>query len=49
VNLVWQPTLLDAVSGPDVDASFSGLVRVELDATSWVDVKRRSEAQGADV
>ena len=37
MNLVWQPTLLDAVSGPDVDASFSGLVRVELDATSWVD------------
>ena len=37
MNLVWQPTLLDAASGPDVDASFSGLVRVELDETSWVD------------
>jgi alkylated DNA repair dioxygenase AlkB len=37
VNVVWQPTLLDAVSGPDIDPSFSGLVRVELDATSWVD------------
>ena len=37
MNVVWQPTLLDAVSGPDVDASFSGLVRVGLDATSWVD------------
>jgi alkylated DNA repair dioxygenase AlkB len=37
VNLVWQPTLLDAVSGPDVDESFSGLVRVALDASSWVD------------
>ncbi|HEX6476393.1 MAG TPA: alpha-ketoglutarate-dependent dioxygenase AlkB [Acidimicrobiales bacterium] len=37
MNLVWQPTLLDAGSGPDVDASFSGLVRVDLDETSWVD------------
>jgi alkylated DNA repair dioxygenase AlkB len=37
MNLVWQPTLLDAAAGPDVDASFSGLVRVELDETSWVD------------
>jgi alkylated DNA repair dioxygenase AlkB len=37
MNLVWQPTLLDAASGPDVDASFSGLVRVELDETSWID------------
>src|SRR5207302_5829596 len=37
MNLVWQPTLLDAASGPDVDASFSGLVRVELDETAWVD------------
>jgi alkylated DNA repair dioxygenase AlkB len=37
MNLVWQPTLLDAALGPDVDASFSGLVRVELDETSWVD------------
>jgi alkylated DNA repair dioxygenase AlkB len=37
VNIVWQPTLLDAASGPDVDTSFSRLVRVELDATSWVD------------
>lgn len=37
MNLVWQPTLLDAASGPDVDASFRTLVRVELDATSWVD------------
>ncbi len=37
MNVVWQPTLLDAASGPDVDASFSRLVRVELDATSWVD------------
>ncbi|HWC37005.1 MAG TPA: alpha-ketoglutarate-dependent dioxygenase AlkB [Acidimicrobiales bacterium] len=37
MNVVWQPTLLDAASGPDVDASFSTLVRVQLDATSWVD------------
>jgi alkylated DNA repair dioxygenase AlkB len=37
MNLVWQPTLLDAASGPDVDASFSSLVRVELDEGSWVD------------
>lgn len=37
MNLVWQPTLLDAAAGPDVDESFSALVRVDLDATSWVD------------
>ena len=37
MNVVWQPTLLDAASGPDVDGNFSRLVRVELDATSWVD------------
>ena len=35
--LTWQPTLLDTASAPDVDHSFSSLVRVDLDATSWVD------------
>jgi alkylated DNA repair dioxygenase AlkB len=37
MNVTWQPTLLDAASGPEVDSSFAGLVRVELDTTSWVD------------
>jgi alkylated DNA repair dioxygenase AlkB len=37
VNVVWQPSLPDAASEPEVDPSFSGMVRVELDASSWVD------------
>ena len=33
----WQPSLLDGSVEPDVDRSFSGLRRWQLDATSWVD------------
>jgi alkylated DNA repair dioxygenase AlkB len=33
----WQPSLLGADESPHVDPAFTGLVRVELDATSWVD------------
>ena len=32
----WQPSLLDA-DEPDVDATFAGLKRHHLDATSWAD------------
>ncbi len=33
----WQPSLLDGAEETAIDASFSGLVRVELDPESWVD------------
>ena len=36
-NVTWQPSLLDAVGNLDIDDSFSGLTRIQLDATSWVD------------
>jgi alkylated DNA repair dioxygenase AlkB len=36
-DLSWQPSLLDAGPAPDVDESFSGLVRVALDDRSWVE------------
>ena len=36
-NVTWQPSLLDAVGDLDIDDSFSGLTRIQLDATSWVD------------
>ena len=36
-DLAWQPSLLDGVGAPDVDASFWSLRRIQLDATSWVD------------
>ncbi len=36
-EFAWQPSLLDDSEEPDVDPSFSGLRRLELDATSWVD------------
>ncbi len=36
-DLVWQPSLLDAGPEPDVDESFSGLVRIGLDDRSWID------------
>jgi alkylated DNA repair dioxygenase AlkB len=36
-ELVWQPSLLAVEEVPEVDASFAGLRRVELDHESWVD------------
>lgn len=36
-SLQWQPSLFDTADEPSVDGSFAGLVRVELDETSWVD------------
>ena len=36
---MWQPSLLDA-SGTEFDESFSGLERIHLDPTSWVDYQR---------
>lgn len=36
-ELAWQPSLLDGSVEPSVDESFSGLRRLQLDATSWVD------------
>lgn len=38
-DLAWQPSLLDAglSSSPAVDVTYAGLVRHDLDATSWVD------------
>jgi len=33
----WQPSLLDEATDPAVDASFSSLERIDLDAESWVD------------
>ena len=35
-DLQWQPSLL-GLGEPAVDGTFSGLVRVQLDARSWVD------------
>jgi alkylated DNA repair dioxygenase AlkB len=32
-----QPSLFGALDDPAVDPTFSGLVRVELDGTSWID------------
>jgi alkylated DNA repair dioxygenase AlkB len=37
-DVPWQASLLDATAAPDVDESLSGLARVDLDGTSWVDV-----------
>jgi len=36
-DLSWQPSLLDAGPEPEVDQSFSGLVRIALDDRSWVE------------
>jgi alkylated DNA repair dioxygenase AlkB len=35
-DLAWQPSLLDG-GEPDLDVSYDGLRRIELDARSWVD------------
>ena len=36
----WQPSLLD-VDAPGFDAAFSGLERIHLDPTAWVDLQVR--------
>ena len=46
-GLVWQPSLLEWAADVDVDGSFSGLTRIELDERSWLDVAPRWVA-GAD-
>src|SRR5260370_39484594 len=35
--LTWQPSLLEWTADVDVDASFSGLSRIQLDGASWLD------------
>ena len=35
--MAFQPSLLDAGTAPAIDVSYDGVVRHELDATSWVD------------
>jgi alkylated DNA repair dioxygenase AlkB len=36
-DLVWQPSLLSIDEAIDVDRSFSGLERIDLDEDSWID------------
>ncbi|HEV3475365.1 MAG TPA: alpha-ketoglutarate-dependent dioxygenase AlkB [Actinomycetota bacterium] len=36
-DLIWQPSLFGVAETVEIDDSFSGLQRVELDAESWVD------------
>jgi len=36
-DLSWQPSLLASQEAASIDRSFAGLVRVRLDAESWVD------------
>ena len=36
-DLNWQPSLFDAGLTPRIDEAFASLVRVQLDAESWVD------------
>lgn len=36
-NVTWQPSLLDATTELDIEESFAGLTRIQLDPTSWVD------------
>ena len=36
-GLAWQPSLLQWTADVDVDASFSGLSRIQLDGASWLD------------
>jgi alkylated DNA repair dioxygenase AlkB len=37
LDLVWQPSLLALGETVDIDRSFSGSLRVELDDESWID------------
>ncbi len=36
-SLIWQPSLLEWTADVEVDASFSGLDRIQLDEASWLD------------
>ena len=36
-DLIWQPSLFSAVDAVEIDRSFAGLRRVQLDQTAWVD------------
>ena len=45
--LAWQPSLLEWTADVDVDASFSGLSRIQLDGASWLDFAPRW-VSGAD-
>jgi alkylated DNA repair dioxygenase AlkB len=36
-DLIWQPSLLDAGPQPEIDESFAGAVRIELDRRSWIE------------
>jgi hypothetical protein len=46
-ELPWQPSLLEWTEDVDVDASFSGLSRIQLDGASWLDFAPRW-VSGAD-
>ncbi len=46
-HLAFQPSLLDAAPAVGVDESFSGLTRIQLDPTSWVDYQP-GWVQGSD-
>src|SRR4051812_9967876 len=37
LDLIWQPSLLDAGPDPGVDEQFAGAVRVNLDRRSWIE------------
>lgn len=47
-GIMWQPSLFGVGGSPDIDRSFSGLVRIELDRSSWVD-HASGWISGADV
>jgi alkylated DNA repair dioxygenase AlkB len=36
-GITWQPSLFGVGEAPEIDRSFSGLIRIELDGESWVD------------
>ena len=36
-DLIWQPSLLDAGPEPGIEEAFTGAVRIELDARSWIE------------
>jgi hypothetical protein len=47
-GIMWQPSLFGVGGSPDIDRSFSGLVRIELDRSCWVD-HASGWISGADV
>jgi alkylated DNA repair dioxygenase AlkB len=36
-GIMWQPSLFGVGQAPEIDRSFSGLIRIQLDGESWVD------------